>query len=154
MASEDGIETDSPYFPSNSIIPQTVLEDLCRLVRNYSCVFFYFVVWLLISAYCFFLQPFLDQHSGRGKEGYRSIVFSDRNCTLVLCWLLQTRAAWSPTLWPKGFYQNQYPFPKHLPSVALRMRIGGRNGRSNLQTILMYCHFQQFQVRCFVQLVR
>ena len=32
MASEevDLIESDSPFFPSGSAIPQTILEDLCR----------------------------------------------------------------------------------------------------------------------------
>lgn len=58
MASED-IETDSPYFPSHSIIPQTILEDLCRLVRNYLSVFFLFRGLALTSAFSSFVSRFL-----------------------------------------------------------------------------------------------
>jgi len=61
MASEQDIETDSPYFPSNSIIPQTILEDLCRLVRNNSSMLCYFRRLTFINQWLLFLpQPFLD----------------------------------------------------------------------------------------------
>ena len=60
MASEQDFETDSPYFPSNSIIPQTILEDLCRLVRNYSSMFCYFRGLTFNQWLLFLPQPFLD----------------------------------------------------------------------------------------------
>lgn len=101
MASEDGIETDSPYFPSNSIIPRTVLEDLCRLVRNYSSVFFYFVVWLLISAYCSFFSRFLI-----------NIPEEERKDIVRLCFQIET-AHWFYV----DFYRQEQP---DLPPCGLK----------------------------------
>lgn len=73
MASEQDIESmesDSPFFPSSSIIPQTILDDLCR----WACISIFVSFISCSCSHWIFFPPYLVDFwlTSRKKKGRTS----------------------------------------------------------------------------------
>lgn len=101
MASDQYAEADSPYIPSNSIIPQTVLEDLCRWAQKD----IFILVWCPVFANNDFILSFKSRFLINIPE-------EERKDVVRLCFQIET-AHWFYV----DFYRQEQP---DLPACGLK----------------------------------